>query len=367
MKHRMRFCILLLATLLILAVPALAYEIPADFTDLTIEDAMAAFIEENGLNEQNFSVSYTNTVTGETYTYNDEAFMVAGSTYKLPLNMYYYEMEQEGLIASDAYFSRVGTTLDKAHYESLVNSNNDMSIGLLYSLGEFRSYKELMRKYFTMTDEEIDSVYFADNYYCTRMMMDALSYLYEYRADFDEMIGYMKQAQPGQYFKAGVTEYEVAHKYGWFEGAVNDVGIIYAPQPFLLAVFTQDVSECIVADTAALFTAYNVWQNQPKEESSTVTEIELEYVPMEELAPPTEEPAVEEPADVLPEEPEIVAEEPVEEPQNPFEWWMAAVALGVFLMGGGMVSLLANPAKLKTKYQKKYGEFPECDDEESDF
>lgn len=189
MKHRMRICILLLAALLTLAVPAMAYEMPTDFTDLTIEAAMADFMVANGLNEQNFSVSYTNTVTGETYTFNDQKFMVAGSTYKLPLNMYYYEQELEGIIAPDAYFSRVGTTLDKAHYESLVNSNNDMSIGLLYSLGEFRDYKELMRKYFTMTDEEIDYVYYVDNYYCTRMMMDALSYLYEYRADFEEIGG----------------------------------------------------------------------------------------------------------------------------------------------------------------------------------
>ena len=374
MKHRMRICILLLAALLILAVPAMAYEIPTDFTDLTIETAMADFMAANGLNEQNFSVSYTNTVTGETYTFNDQKFMVAGSTYKLPLNMYYYEQELEGIIAPDAYFSRVGTTLDKAHYESLVNSNNEMSIGLLYSLGEFRDYKELMRKYFTMTDEEIDYVYFVDNYYCTRMMMDALCYLYEYRADFEEMIGYMKQAQPGLYFKAGVTEYEVAHKYGWYEGAVNDVGIIYAPQPFLLAVYTQDVGERIVADTAALFTAYNVWQNPPEEEAPEATEMEVQYVPVEE-EPEVPEVPEEPPVTELPEEPaaepetETQPEEvPVEAPkESAFEWWMVAVALGVFLLGGGMVSLLANPSKLKKKYQKKYGDFPDDEDEDDDF
>lgn len=368
MKHRMRMCILLLATLLILAVPAMAYEIPTDFTDLTIEAAMEEFMAAKGLNEQNFSVSYTNTETGETYTFNDEKFMVAGSTYKLPLNMYYYEQEREGIVAPDAYFSRVGTTLDKAHYESLVNSNNEMSIGLLYSLGEFRDYKELMRKYFTMTDEEIDYVYYVDNYYCTRMMMDALCYLYEYRADFEEMIGYMKQAQPGLYFKAGVTEYEVAHKYGWYEGAVNDVGIIYGPQPFLLAVYTQDVSEQIVADTAALFTAYNVWQNPPEPEEPDTVEMEVQYVPVE---PETPEEPLTEPE--LPKEPEQTPEEAPETPAEPEEpqptltWWMVAIALGVFLLGGGFVSLLVNPAKLKEKYKKKYGDFPEYDDEEDDF
>ena len=332
MKHWLRICILLLAALLLLAVPVMGYEIPADFSGTTLDEVMDTFLAENGLNENNFSVSYTNTETGETYTFNDEKFMVAGSTYKLPLNMYYYEMEQEGLVAPDAYISRVGATLRDAHYQSLVHSNNEVSIGMLYNLGEFRDYKALMRKYFSMTDEEIDYVYHVDNYYCTRMMMDALCYLYEYRADFDEM----------------------AHKYGWFEGAVNDVGIIYAPQPFLLAVYTQDVPEHIVADTAALFTAYNVWQNPPEEEDELTgtVEMEVQYVPKEELTPV--QPAEPEQPEI---QPEVPAEKPVtvqKAPEKAFEWWMIAVALGVFLVGGGAAALIINPKRIQEKYEKKY-------------
>ena len=101
-------------------------------------------------------------------------------------------LEHAGELASDAYIAGAGTTLDDAHYQSLVWSNNEVSIGMLYNLGDFRTYKELMRKYFTMTDEEIEYIYFADNYYCTRMMVEALQYLYENSADFEEMIDYMK-------------------------------------------------------------------------------------------------------------------------------------------------------------------------------
>ena len=354
MRSGMHRCILLLVVVLMLAMPAVAYEIPADFTGQSLEAVMEHFMSERGLNEENYSVSYTNTVTGEAYAFNDQKFMVAASTFKLPLNMYYYEMEHEGLIASDAYISRAGTTLDNAHYETLVWSNNDMAIGMLYNLGQFRDYKELMRKYFTMTDEEIDYLYYVDNYYCTRMMMDALSYLYEYRMDFEEMIGYMKQAQPGEYFKAGVTEYEVAHKYGQFEGAINDVGIIYAPQPFLLAVYTQDVDASVVADTAALLTAYNVWQNQPEPEKDRESvELEVQYVPKEEPAA-TEEAAEAAPVDT--EEPREPAQAEPDTGDSAFEWWMVAVALGVFALGGGGVLLLLNPRRLQRKYEKKYEE-----------
>lgn len=349
MKRCLGIGLLLAALLALLILPAGAYELPADFTDLSLEHAMADFMEAYGLNENNYSVSYCNAVTGETYAFNDEAFMVAASTYKLPLNMYYYEMEREGLIASDAYISRAGTTLDQAHYQSLVFSNNEVSIGLLYNLGEFRDYKTLMRKYFTMEDDEIDYLYYVDNYYCTRMMMDALAYLYEYRADFDEMIGYMKQAQPGEYFKAGVTDYEVAHKFGVLEGAVNDVGIIYAPQPFLLAVYSQDVDLSVVSQTAALFTAYNVWQNQPEEKAGTALELEIQEIPVEELLPQEAPAAAEEEA--APEEAPSPEEAPADLPEErAFEWWMVAVALGVFLLGGGLVVLLVNPKRWQEKY-----------------
>ena len=45
------------------------------------------------------------------------------------------------------------------------------------------------KRYFTMTDDEIDPKYYQDNYYCTRMMMDALKYLYAHADEFPEMLG----------------------------------------------------------------------------------------------------------------------------------------------------------------------------------
>lgn len=267
MRKGIRMVTLLLAVMLLCGT-VLAYEAPQTFEGQELSAVVEAYMEERGLHAGNFSMSYYNTVTGESYAFQDTKMMVAGSTYKLPLNMYYYELEQEGSLASDAYIPRADSTLDVCHRESLVNSNNELSMGLLYNLGNFSTYKNCMRKYFTMTDEEIDPLYYADNYYCTRMMMDALRYLYEHSDDFEEMIGYMKQAQPGEYFRARVSEYEIAHKYGWFEGAVNDTGIFYTPQPFLLAVYTQDVSESIVGEVAELMTNYTLWQQKQAEEEA---------------------------------------------------------------------------------------------------
>lgn len=255
-RKRRGGALLLLASML-LALTAGVSAADAEPAEDTLEARVAQFMEENYLNEQNFSMSYYNTVTGESYAFEDTHMMVAASTYKLPLNLYYYQQELAGEIAPDALIAGV-YTLSDCHYQSLVWSNNEISEAMLYQIGSFQEYKQTMRTFTDMTDDEIDPRYYSGNLYCTRMMMDALKYLYDHAADYEEMLSYMKEASPQNgYFRKYVTECEVAHKYGSFEGAENDTGIIYAGQPFLLAVYTQDVAgEEICAKAARLMKDY---------------------------------------------------------------------------------------------------------------
>ena len=248
---------LLLLTSMLLALTAGVSAADAEPAEDTLEARVAQFMEENYLNEQNFSMSYYNAVTGESYAFEDTHMMVAASTYKLPLNLYYYQQELAGEIAPDALIAGV-YRLSDCHYQSLVWSNNEISEAMLHQIGSFQEYKQTMRTFTDMTDDEIDPRYYSGNLYCTRMMMDALKYLYDHAADYEEMLSYMKEASPQNgYFRKYVTECEVAHKYGSFEGAENDTGIIYAGQPFLLAVYTQDVAgEEICAKAARLMKDY---------------------------------------------------------------------------------------------------------------
>ncbi len=255
-RKRRGGALLLLASML-LALTAGVSAADAEPAEDTLEARVAQFMEENYLNEQNFSMSYYNTVTGESYAFEDTHMMVAASTYKLPLNLYYYQQELAGEIEPDALIAGV-YRLSDCHYQSLVWSNNEISEAMLYQIGSFQEYKQTMRTFTNMTDDEIDPRYYSGNLYCTRMMMDALKYLYDHAADYEEMLSYMKEASPQNgYFRKYVTECEVAHKYGSFEGAENDTGIIYAGQPFLLAVYTQDVAgEEICAKAARLMKDY---------------------------------------------------------------------------------------------------------------
>lgn len=69
----------------------------------SLESRIQEVIQEYNLTEENIAVSYQNTVTNETYAYNDTIYLFAASTYKLPLNMYYYMMINDGQISPSAY------------------------------------------------------------------------------------------------------------------------------------------------------------------------------------------------------------------------------------------------------------------------
>lgn len=285
-----------------------------------------AFMAQKGLNERNFSMCYYNTVTKEEYRFNDDAMMVAASTFKLPLNLYYYEMEANGEIAPDAYIPRAGANLDYCHEMSLVHSDNPTSIGLLYNLGDFRTYKNKMLRYFSIAEADVPYLYYADNYYSTAMMMDTLQYLYEHQAQFPEMLSYLKQACPGAYFKKYIADCEIAHKYGSFEGAENDVGIIFAQQPFLLAVYTQGVGEDISARVAQLAKDY--------------TDEQAEKAAAEEAAKQIAEEQVQQ---------EVVPVEPApEQPENgtAFPMWLLPMVSAVCIAAACVLAAIRNKQKV---------------------
>ena len=342
-----------------------------------------AFRSERDLTEDNFAVSYYDTVTGESYDWNETHMMVAASTFKLPLNLYYYELENAGELAPDTLITEGGATLDRCHYLSIVESNNEISHALLYRIGTFRDYKNAMRKYFTMTDDEIDPKFYQNNYYCTRMMMDTLKYVYAHQDELPELISYMKQAHPQNgYFRAKVTEMEVAHKYGSFEGAENDVGIFYAEHPFLLAVYTQNVGEGVVQDAARLAADYNARQTEIARKQALQEQLDAfeaeKQARMQQAEARAEEAkqalAAERAAKALSrstgqdavylkaEEAEPAPDAAQEQEQAPvqnkaasafqfnpdnFEWWMLAVAAAVLLLGSGGVLLIWRTGKMK--------------------
>lgn len=381
MNHRFLSAVLALVLLLGCAGSALGHESDADaearFAGRTLEGLTAAFMEQHQLSDSQFSVSYYNTATQEYFGRNDTQMMVAASTYKVPLNLYYYQMEASGEIDADAYIPGAGTTLDVAHEQSLVNSNNDISEGMLYHLGRFYEYKQAMLTLFTLTEDEVDPQYFYGNYYCTRMMTDVLRILYDNAEQYADMLALMERAYPENgYFRRDVTEYTIAHKYGSYEGAENDVGIFFTDEPFLLAVYTQHPGgEDLCAQYARLVTDYNVYyaaahraeaeaQAAAEEAERLRLEEEAEQARLEaEAAAAAEQAAQQAAAEAAAQEAAAASSTPPDTaPQGgvfeTLRWWMIVVALVIACTGGIALRLIfQTPGRYEARMRKKYGRF----------
>lgn len=298
--------------------------VPEPEDNATMETVVQALMAEYDLNEGNFSLCYYNTVTGESYEFNPDAWMVAASTYKLPLNLYYYEQEAAGLIDPESAVS--GVPLPTIHYRSIVESNNELSHALIYNLGTFRQYKQLMLE--TYSDYDLNLVpaeAMNRNLYTAGFMMDVLQYLYPIADQYPELMEHLHEAMPGQYFKKYVTDYPIAHKYGSYDGAENDIGIVYTEEPYLLTVYTYQVYNGmdVVGRINEAVCAYNVSHYQP--------EPEPEPLPAEEPQPDNETASGTAP------EPETVS---ASVPTPAVLSWLSTHLLTVFGSLGALVCLL---------------------------
>ena len=263
-------------------VPISQIAIEYDFEHQTLEGIITQFREKNGLDESNFSMCYYATGSGEQYRYAGDVFRTAASTIKVPLVMLYYDMIREGTLSMDTELD--GYTLSFLLYQTIVYSDNATTQILIDGLGFFAVYRE---KLTTFYDQNYPDTFYSENIINADYMMAILHQLYDNAEAYAELIDNMKIAADGAYFQLNVTEYEIAHKYGHYEGAVNDIGIIYTPEPFLLVVYTEGVcgNDALLGSIAELMTEYTLYQSELREREAAARTAVLTEEPVESALP----------------------------------------------------------------------------------
>ena len=214
-------------------------------------------------NDANYAIAFKSMYDGETWLWNSDDYFKVASVYKLPLNMYFYEMEASGEIESDAIVG--GVNLSLAHYYSLEFSNNEISEAMLDYLGGYSQYKTDIIKYIGDAAGEITNEYYYDNAFTADMVLNILDCLYTHSEDFEEQLEHMLAAQPDEYLEGGELDCEIAQKYGYetYDGTLHVAvaGIVYADEPFLLAILTR-TSYGAVSAMGELCDAFAAWDAQ---------------------------------------------------------------------------------------------------------
>lgn len=311
--------LLCLALSMLLGTAAMA-EPENDFSQ-GIEAAVAAYMEENGIPESRVGIGWYDIVSGESWFLNGDVFMNAGSMYKLPLNMLYTDLLSEGSISPEDIVGG-SYTVETAMMASMVYSDNDAAQALKAALNtDNRTYRAMLAQYSQLDPESLPDEFYTQNHVSSRFMINTLRALYDDSEHYSAVIDYMKQGHPTQYFRKYETEFEIAHKYGYFEGVLSDCGIIFTERPFLLVVMTDNLwmGEELMAHLVSLFAEYSEYLVAEDEQlAPEETDAPEESEPTPTAAPPEETKA---PAEtVQPEEtaaPEMQPEETAQPAEAP--------------------------------------------------
>ena len=242
---------LLLVFLPVLSVPAAAAETPE------IGELIGSYMAGHGLNGDNFSMGWYDLTSGASYYVGADVYRPGGSMYKLPLNMAVLDALDEGRLTPDTVTD--GYTVEQAMLFSIVYSDNDAAQALRHALSDDRDeYRNMLARYADIP--ELPEGYYTDNELSPRFMIETLRYLYEHSSEYSVLIENLKQAHPGRYFQKNNSDYPIAHKYGYFDGMLNDCAIVYTPEPFLLTVFLHNVpdGETRLSELCALLTEYTL-------------------------------------------------------------------------------------------------------------
>jgi len=229
----------IIALLLVLSI---CLSLPCMAADRDIDRVMKEYMAEHRLNEENFAMGWCDLVSGETWFFGEDNFMVAGSMYKVPLAMAVYDAIERGEISPDDITRNF--SVERALEKSIVKSDNDAAQALRFALSHDNDvYRARLAAYSGYELTELPAEYYLENNMSPKFMLNTLKHIYANRDKYAQLIDYMRLSHPDRYFKMDNAHLDIAHKYGSFEGAANDCAIVFASRPFALVVFTQSVTE----------------------------------------------------------------------------------------------------------------------------
>ena len=142
----------------------------------------------------------------------------------------------------------------------LTYSNNDYAHLMMSYFGTEPDCRDLYKQYSDLPDDYYISDFRDYSYFTARFMTDVMQVLYYESERFPNIIESLLPAQPGHYFKMGITDYEVAQKYGALKEFNHTTGIVYTPNPFIITVMTEycGAPEAVISEYGKMMQDYTL-------------------------------------------------------------------------------------------------------------
>lgn len=290
-----------------------------DFEHRSLEDILAQFRTEYGLNESNFAMAYYATGTGASYGFQVDSYRNAATIYMVPMNMLFYDLEAASAIDGERdsagnYY--VGTYyLPDLQLYTITGDDESMSKTMEEYFGSFRDSRDALSQF---SDQSYTEEFYTDNVLNIRYTMNFLWHLYENQSAYEGLLEDLEQAYVGWGFDLKLeNQYQVYHKFSQEDNICNDVAIVMTPQPFLLSAFSQNVghAEEMLGALAELMAEYTVYLGERQAQGLPA------YTPSQETAAEvTPDPAA--PAEEIPNEQTAAVPAAQKEEDGPVPVWV---------------------------------------------
>ena len=227
-----------------------------DALDLSILDAqIQQYIEETEIDPQMISYAIEDLESNQQIqSKNAKTNFIAGSVYKLPLSLLWYDKINNGEVDGGAGLQYSSSCTEKGgelenDYEmgdyipvstvlayTLIYSDNVGGHILFENYGGWYQYKKDAAKY--SKHKQNDEFFSLDNYLNADYMRDVMKHIYNHQDQYKDAIEYLRIASPDDYLNHNV-QVDMIQKVGWYSSNVNACGLSLNGHPYVLCVFTQ--------------------------------------------------------------------------------------------------------------------------------
>ncbi len=237
--------------------------------DESLEGQLNNFMYENGLNEENFALSYFNVSNGSFYNFNENAFFNAGELWVLPLHMYYCSEEYHGAFLPaendpdyknpDYEYKINGMTLDTCRTESILKRNKTVNEAMRNEV--MRYYDEINEKFGHIDPDILPQSYYTDNCYSTQFLMNCMKELEtrpEIYADLIRLYNMLPQSDGFKSDEEPLTNKTTFQIRGEENDIICAVAEVNTTKPYLLVCFVSREAggDQILAKINALICSY---------------------------------------------------------------------------------------------------------------